>query len=232
MFHRSSKLRYTVKVDTPDPQLAQLLQQTIGEVNDGVRVAMQYFFHATGARGDFKYRDILMMTAAEEFLHIEFPVHAVALNLENASVTAQEEAAKNPLVNAALGGVNPRHLVSSSLSAMPEDANGLAFDISHVGETCSRHDGKRHGRRQWPGSGLAPVQRERLQFRSPRPSSRKYRMMYCTIVTAWSNRRRISAAKGPRVALALPHCVGGGGQGVSYFPTDLATFYSNQRRRS
>lgn len=52
MFHHSSKLQYTVKVDTPDPQFAKLLQQAIGGVEGEIRVAMQYFFQAMGARGD------------------------------------------------------------------------------------------------------------------------------------------------------------------------------------
>lgn len=132
MFHHSSKLQYTVKVDTPDPQFAKLLQQAIGGVEGEIRVAMQYFFQAMGARGDDKYRDMLMMTATEELSHIEFLGHAVALNLEGAPLTTKEEAAKDPLVNAILGGMNPRHLLSSGLSAMPVDANGIPFDMSHV----------------------------------------------------------------------------------------------------
>ena len=93
---------------------------------------MQYFFQAMGARGNAKYRDLLMMTATEELSHIEFLGHAVALNLEGAPVTVQEEAAKDPVVNAIMGGANPRHILSSGLSAMPVNANGVPFDMSHV----------------------------------------------------------------------------------------------------
>ncbi|NDW06666.1 manganese catalase family protein [Jiella pacifica] len=132
MFHHSSKLQYTVTVDTPDPQFAKLLQQAIGGVEGEIRVAMQYFFQAMGARGDDRIRDLLMATATEELSHIEFLGHAVALNLEGAPVTVQEEAAKDPVVNAILGGANPRHLLSSGLSAMPVNANGVPFDMSHV----------------------------------------------------------------------------------------------------
>lgn len=132
MFHHSSKLQYEVRVDTPDPQFAKFLQQAIGGVEGEIRVAMQYFFQAMGARGEKKYRDMLMMTATEELSHIEFLGHAVALNLEGAPLTAQEEAAKDPVVNAIMGGVNPRHILSSGLSAMPVNANGIPFDMSHV----------------------------------------------------------------------------------------------------
>lgn len=132
MFHHSSKLQYQVRVDKPDPQFAKYLQQAIGGIEGEIRVAMQYFFQAMGARGDDKYRAMLMMTATEELSHIEFLGHAVALNLEGAPLTAQEEAAKDPVVNAIMGGANPRHILSSGLSAMPVNANGVPFDMSHV----------------------------------------------------------------------------------------------------
>ncbi len=132
MFHHSSKLQYQVRVDTPDPVFAKHLQQAIGGIEGEIRVAMQYFFQAMGARGDAKYRDMLMMTATEELSHIEFLGHAVALNLEGAPVTAQEAAAEDPVVAAILGGANPRHILSSGLSAMPVNANGVPFDMSHV----------------------------------------------------------------------------------------------------
>jgi Mn-containing catalase len=132
MFHHSSKLQYEVRCDTPNPLFAKMLQQAIGGVEGEIRVAMQYFFQAMGARGDAKYRDLLMATATEELSHIEFLGHAVALNLEKAPVSMQEEAAKDPIVNAILGGMNPRHILSSGLSAMPVNANGVPFDMSHI----------------------------------------------------------------------------------------------------
>ncbi|PHP28431.1 manganese catalase family protein [Limimaricola cinnabarinus] len=132
MFHHSSKLQYNVRVDKPSPAFAKHLQQAIGGIEGEIRVAMQYFFQAMGARGDAKYRDMLMMTATEELSHIEFLGHAVALNLEGAPVEVQDEAAKDPVVHAILGGMNPRHILSSGLSAMPVNANGVPFDMSHV----------------------------------------------------------------------------------------------------
>ena len=132
MFHHSAKLQYRVKVDKPDPQFAMLLQQAIGGVEGEIRVAMQYFFQAMGARGDDRIRDMLLSTATEELSHIEILAHAVALNLEGAPLSVQEESAKDPIVNAILGGANPRHLLSSGLSAMPVNANGVPFDMSHI----------------------------------------------------------------------------------------------------
>lgn len=132
MFHHSAKLQIEIRVDRPDPQFARLLQQAIGGIEGEIRVAMQYFFQAMGARGDAKYRDLLMLTATEELSHVEFLGHAVALNLEGAPLSAQEEAAKDPVVGAIMGGINPRHILSAGLSAMPVDANGVAFDMSHI----------------------------------------------------------------------------------------------------
>ncbi|NDV01822.1 manganese catalase family protein [Pseudoroseicyclus tamaricis] len=132
MFYHSGKLQYEVKVDTPNPMFAKYLQQAIGGVEGEIRVAMQYFFQAMGARGDSKYRDLLMMTATEELSHIEFLGHAVALNLQDAPTSMQDEAAADPVVAAIMGGMNPRHVLSSGLSAMPVNANGVPFDMSHV----------------------------------------------------------------------------------------------------
>ena len=49
-----AKLQYEVKVDRPDPVFAKYLQQAIGGIEGEIRVAMQYFFQAMGARGDAK----------------------------------------------------------------------------------------------------------------------------------------------------------------------------------
>ena len=132
MFYHASRLQYRVTVEKPDPVFACHLQQAIGGIEGEIRVAMQYFFQAMGARGDPKYRDLLIQTATEELSHIEFLGHAVALNLEGAPVSMQEEAATDPVVHAILGGMNPRHILSSGLSAMPVNSNGVPFDMSHV----------------------------------------------------------------------------------------------------
>jgi Mn-containing catalase len=72
-------------------------------------------------------------TATEEICHIEMLATAVALNLEKAPVSLQEEAAAaSPAVNAVLGGMDMRQLLSSGLSALPAHANGVPFDMSHI----------------------------------------------------------------------------------------------------
>ncbi|AUX78595.1 manganese catalase family protein [Sinorhizobium fredii] len=132
MFFTDGKLQYPVRVETADPLFARALQQAIGGVEGEIRVAMQYFFQACGSRGDTKFRDLLMNTAAEELGHIEMLATAVALNLEGAPLSIREEVAADPVGGAVLGGINLKNLLSSGLAAMPVDSDGVPFDMSHI----------------------------------------------------------------------------------------------------
>ncbi|CAH2599826.1 protein of unknown function [Rhodovastum atsumiense] len=114
MYFHDRRLQCPVRVDTPDPLFARQLQQAIGGIEGEIRVCLQYFFQAWGARGPTnKYRDMLLHTATEEIGHVEMLATAVALNLENAPTTLQESAAgARSLVGAVLGGgERPRHMV-------------------------------------------------------------------------------------------------------------------------
>jgi Mn-containing catalase len=132
MFYTDGKLQYPVRVENPDPLFARALQQAIGGVEGEIRVAMQYFFQACGARGNPKFRDLLMNTAAEELGHIEMLATAVAMNLEGAPLKLKEEIAADPIGGAVLGGINLKNLLSAGLSAMPVDSDGVPFDMSHI----------------------------------------------------------------------------------------------------
>ncbi|EWY38043.1 catalase [Skermanella stibiiresistens SB22] len=143
MYYHDKRLQYPVRVETPDPLFARQLQQAIGGIEGEIRVCLQYFFQAWGARGPTtKYRDMLLHTATEEIGHIEMLATAVALNLEDAPLSLQETAAEsNPLVNAVMSGERPRHtvegmlhkhLLSTGLAAFPGNADGVPFDCSHV----------------------------------------------------------------------------------------------------
>src|ERR1700761_4478340 len=107
MYYLDKRLQYPVKVDSPDPLFARMLQQAIGGIEGEIRVCMQYFFQAWGARGPTtKYRDMLLHTATEEMGHIEMLATAVAMNLETAPSSLQEEGAKDKVVGATMGGEN------------------------------------------------------------------------------------------------------------------------------
>src|SRR6195952_2678772 len=128
MYFHDKRLQYPVRVETPDPLFARQLQQAIGGVEGEIRVCLQYFFQAWGNRApSTKYRDMLLNTATEEIGHIEMLATAVALNLEEAPVELQEEAAADPFVNAIMGGMDARHILSTGLAAYPGNWNGVPF---------------------------------------------------------------------------------------------------------
>ncbi len=132
MFYTDGKLQFPVRVETPDPLFARALQQAIGGVEGEIRVAMQYFFQACGARGNPKFRDMLLNTATEEFGHIEMLATAVALNLEGAPLSVKEDISADSVGGSVLNGTNMKNLLSSGLSAMPVDSDGVPFDMSHI----------------------------------------------------------------------------------------------------
>ncbi|GHB62163.1 manganese catalase family protein [Persicitalea jodogahamensis] len=133
MFYHDKKLQYTVRVDKPNAAFAKMLQQAIGGVEGEIRVCLQYMFQAWGCRGPVKYRDMLLETGTEEMAHIEMLATAVALNLEGAANELKDQVAnENPLVAGIMGGMNPRHILSSGLSAMAVDSNGVPFNGSWV----------------------------------------------------------------------------------------------------
>ena len=133
MFFHNSKLQYQVKVDKPDPLFAKMLQQAIGGIEGEIRVCLQYLFQAWNSRGPKKYRDMLLETGTEEMAHIEMLSTAVALNLEGAEHALKEKlASENPAVEAVLGGMDPRHILSSGLGAMAVDSNGVPFSGAYV----------------------------------------------------------------------------------------------------
>ena len=132
MYYTDKKLQYPVRVEKPNPVFARMLQQAIGGVEGEIRVCMQYFFQAWGSRGPVKYRDMLLNTATEEIAHIEMLATAVALNLEKAPVSLQEQISADPIAGSVLNGMDMRHILSTGLAALPSDANGVPFDMSHI----------------------------------------------------------------------------------------------------
>ncbi|MCR0983667.1 manganese catalase family protein [Roseomonas populi] len=132
MFFANPRLQYPVRVDTPNPVFARALQQAIGGVEGEIRVMLQYLFQSWGSRGPMKYRDMLLNTGTEEIGHVEMLSTAVALNLEGAPLSFQEEMSKDPIAGAVLNGMNLRHILSTGMGATPENCNGVPFNASHV----------------------------------------------------------------------------------------------------
>lgn len=73
---------------------------------------------------------MLLHTGTEEIGHIEVLATAVAMNLEGAPEEMIDDVVTNPVVAARMGGLEPRHILSSGLAATPADANGVPFNAA------------------------------------------------------------------------------------------------------
>ncbi|KAF0821022.1 MULTISPECIES: manganese catalase family protein [unclassified Cytobacillus] len=132
MFYHIKELQYHAKPERPDPIFAKKLQEVLGGQFGEISVAMQYLFQGWNTRGDGKYRDLLMDTGTEELAHIEMLCTMIARLLDGAPVGAQDEAAKDPVMEAILGGMNPQHVIVSGLGAMPADSVGNRWKADYI----------------------------------------------------------------------------------------------------
>jgi Mn-containing catalase len=132
MFFHHSDLAYKVRVDNPNPMYARMLQQAIGGPEGELRVMSQYLFQGFNARGPARYRDMLLSTGTEEIGHIEVLATAVCMNLEGAKSELVDQVATNPMIAARMGGIDPRHFLSTGGGATPADANGVPFSAGYV----------------------------------------------------------------------------------------------------
>lgn len=132
MFYHIKELQYIAKPDRPDPLFAKQLQEVLGGQFGEISVALQYLFQGWSVRGDGKYKDLLMDTGTEELAHIEMLATMIARLLEGAPVGDLEEAAKDPVIGAILGGMNPQHAIVSGLGAMPADSVGNRWTADYI----------------------------------------------------------------------------------------------------
>ncbi|MFC5711308.1 manganese catalase family protein [Thalassorhabdus alkalitolerans] len=132
MFYHVKELQYHAKPDRPDPIFAKKLQEVLGGQFGEISVALQYLFQGWNTRGDGKYRDLLMDTGTEELAHVEMLCTMIARLLDGAPVGDLEEAAKDPVLGAILGGMNPQHAIVSGLGAMPADSVGNPWTAAYI----------------------------------------------------------------------------------------------------
>ncbi|WP_449619858.1 manganese catalase family protein [Robertmurraya sp. Marseille-Q9965] len=132
MFYHIKELQYNAKPERPDPIFANQLQEVLGGQFGEISVALQYFFQGWNVRGNGKYKDLLMDTGAEELAHIEMLATMIARLLDGAPVGDLEKAAKDPVIGAILGGMNPQHAIVSGLGAMPADSMGNRWTASYI----------------------------------------------------------------------------------------------------
>ncbi|UFJ42043.1 manganese catalase family protein [Brevibacillus humidisoli] len=132
MFYHVKELQYTAKPDKPDPVYAKKLQEILGGQFGEITVMMQYLFQGWNCRGEQKYRDMLLDIGTEEMAHVEMLATMIAQLLDGAPARDQDEAAKNPIVEAVLGGINPQHVIVSGLGATPTDSVGYPWNSRYT----------------------------------------------------------------------------------------------------
>ena len=132
MFFHIKELQYHAKPERPDPLFAKQLQEALGGQFGEISVALQYLFQGWNVRGNGKYKDMIMDTGTEELAHIEMLATMIARLLEGAPVGDLETAAKDPILGAILGGMNPQHAIVSGLGAMPADSVGNRWTADYI----------------------------------------------------------------------------------------------------
>jgi Mn-containing catalase len=132
MFYHIKELQYDAKPDRPDAVYAKKLQEILGGQFGEMSVMIQYLFQGWNCRGEKKYRDMLLDIGTEEIAHCEMLATMIAQLLDGAPVKEQEEAAKNPIILAAMGGMNPQHAIVGGLGAKPDDSQGYPWNARYT----------------------------------------------------------------------------------------------------
>lgn len=132
MFFHVKELQFKAKPEKPDPIFARKLQEVLGGQYGEMSVMMQYLFQGWNCRADRKYRDMLLDIGTEEIGHVEMLCTMIAQLLDGAPADQVDKAAKDPVIAAALGGMNPQHAIVSGLGAMPADSNGYPWNSKYI----------------------------------------------------------------------------------------------------
>jgi manganese catalase len=83
VFVHNKDLQFEVRVDSPDPRFATLLQEQFGGANGELKAAMQYFTQAFVLRGkNPKMYDLFMDIATEELSHLEMVGSMITMLLD------------------------------------------------------------------------------------------------------------------------------------------------------
>ncbi|SDL07177.1 Mn-containing catalase [Paracoccus chinensis] len=119
-----------------------MLQEPLGGQWGEMSVMMPHLFQGWNCRGPQKYKDMIMDIGTEEIAHVEMLATMIARLLENSPVEAQEDAARNSVVGAVLGGswvedvivagMNPQHALVSGSGAMPADSVGYPWNAKYT----------------------------------------------------------------------------------------------------
>ncbi|SFJ69339.1 Mn-containing catalase [Halobacillus dabanensis] len=132
MFYHVKELQYNAKPSQPDPVYAKKLQEILGGQYGEMSVMMQYLFQGWNCRAESKYKDMILDIATEEIAHVEMIATMIAQLLDGAPANEQDEAAKDPAIEAVLGGMNPQHAIVNGLGAQPNDSVGYPWTARYT----------------------------------------------------------------------------------------------------
>jgi Mn-containing catalase len=142
MFFHVKELQYDARPERPDPVYAKRLQELIGGKFGEMTVMMSYLFQGWNSRGPQKYKDMLLDIGTEEIAHVEMLSAMISRLLDGAPVKAQDDAATNPVVEAAMGGdnvqdvifasMNPQHQIETGGGAYAKDSMGVAWSGAYA----------------------------------------------------------------------------------------------------
>jgi Mn-containing catalase len=110
MFAHNKRLQYTVRVNEPNPALANLMLEQFGGPQGELAAAMRYFTQAV-SEDDPGRKDMLLDIATEELSHLEVIGHIVAmLNKGNKGRLAEAVDSEAEIYKAITGPGNDSHL--------------------------------------------------------------------------------------------------------------------------
>jgi Mn-containing catalase len=135
VFFHVKELQFEARPDKPDPIFAKRLQELLGGKFGEMTVMMSYLFQGWNSRGPQKYRDMLLDIGTEEIAHVEMLCVMISRLLDKAPIDAQEDAAKIPVLGAAMGGSDPKDVIYASMNPQHEIVSGqgaLATDSQGI----------------------------------------------------------------------------------------------------
>jgi Mn-containing catalase len=130
MFYHVKETQFEVKPDKPDALFAKRLQELLGGKFGETTVMMSYLMQGWTSRGPQKYKDMLLDIGTEEIGHVEMLSIMISRLLDHAPGETQDEAAKNPLVKAALGGEAPQDVIYNAMNPQHQIVSGQGAILS------------------------------------------------------------------------------------------------------
>lgn len=104
VFKHEKKLLFEVKVEKPNPEYANLLQEQLGGANGELKAAMQYMSQSFRIQ-DPAIKDLFMDIASEELSHME--IVGTLINLLNGHDVNYKNIANGTIEAQVLTGLNP-----------------------------------------------------------------------------------------------------------------------------